>query len=523
MTVRRDNFGTDFRRDGDPTYVRPTPARLWIIDADTRDRTEVLANARGVRSPRFSPDGSKLGMLLWSGQVYEPAVYDRASRRLTVHSLPSDRYAAEAGDLRWTADGRSLVFPVHSQEWKRQATASFTRITGGPVFVQNSRDPFLAWDELRRMANRRSVGAVDVARGAYRELIPETQLTSFVLAEDGSAITYSEDLTRATSYEAGGADGRMFTVALADWSRPAGAAPRVLYPTTRGVTPVWAEDGKQYALTRDGRVFVASIADTTPRFVIGPPPSPAAEGRGAARGAAPDSGRGGRGAVTPPATGRGSASPPRDTYSVSRFSPTGDALLVSNREGMWVVSLSNGERDLAIATGDTSGSAPRVSFATWSGDGAALYFTVASRTQWERSVVRYDRATKTRSELAKDARSYSNLRVSRDGRRAFLTVAEGNRPGDIHSATGTLDEMRRFIVANPQLEAKRFGPTELMRYLDADGHQKWAVVHYPLSPPAPRAGRGWRARSAARPAGAHAPSATHPTGRSRTSRRLRTG
>jgi dipeptidyl aminopeptidase/acylaminoacyl peptidase len=166
---------------------------------------------------------------------------------------------------------------------------------------------------------------------------------------------------------------------------------------------------------------------------------------------------------------------------VSRFSPTGDALLVSNREGMWVVSLSNGERDLAIATGDTSGSAPRVSFATWSGDGAALYFTVASRTQWERSVVRYDRATKTRSELAKDARSYSNLRVSRDGRRAFLTVAEGNRPGDIHSATGTLDEMRRFIVANPQLEAKRFGPTELMRYLDADGHQKWAVVHYPLS------------------------------------------
>ena len=83
------------------------------------------------------------------------------------------------------------------------------------------------------------------------------------------------------------------------------------------------------------------------------------------------------------------------------------------------------------------------------------------------------------SGLVKDGRMYSGLRLSKDGNTAFLTVTEGNRPGDIYTSDGSLSNLRRFSESNPQLTAKRFGPTELLSYLDADGHQKNAVVHYP--------------------------------------------
>jgi dipeptidyl aminopeptidase/acylaminoacyl peptidase len=58
-------------------------------------------------------------------------------------------------------------------------------------------------------------------------------------------------------------------------------------------------------------------------------------------------------------------------------------------------------------------------------------------------------------------------------------VTEGNRPGDIFVADGSLANMKRFTESNPQLGAKKIGPTELLSYLDADGHPRNAVVYYP--------------------------------------------
>ncbi|MEO7084157.1 MAG: hypothetical protein ABI442_14060 [Gemmatimonadaceae bacterium] len=40
-TVRRDSYGNDYRHDGDPTYVHPTPVRLWSVDAKSGQRTAV--------------------------------------------------------------------------------------------------------------------------------------------------------------------------------------------------------------------------------------------------------------------------------------------------------------------------------------------------------------------------------------------------------------------------------------------------------------------------------------------------
>jgi len=456
QSVRRDSYGNDYRHDGDPTYVHATPSRLWSVDARTGQRQAVFPDKRAVRGIRWSPDGSQLAMLVWNGDVYEPAIWTRATGKVVTLKLPAGKYVAETSDLRWNSAGTQLVFAVHSTAWRQKARDTFTQMTVGPVFVQNSKDPFLAWDDLRRMGNRRSIGSIDVKAGTYKELVPESMVTTYTLVEDGSAIAYAEDQSKKTDYDGNGNDSRLFLRSLATGTN------RTVLASTRGAQQSWSEDGKHFAYSKDGRVYVGSVTDSTTKLVAGP-----AEAA--------------KGATAPPAdtTSAGRARARAERFSVGRFSPRGDALLISNGEGQWVVDLATSTRDMVIATNDSNPSTPRVTFAAWSADGSKLYFNTASRTKWERGIVRYDRATKKTDALVKDGRMYSNLRLSKDGNTAFLTITEGNRPGDLYTADGNLGNLRRFNESNPQLVAKKFGPTELLTYLDADGHSKNAVVHYP--------------------------------------------
>jgi dipeptidyl aminopeptidase/acylaminoacyl peptidase len=134
-----------------------------------------------------------------------------------------------------------------------------------------------------------------------------------------------------------------------------------------------------------------------------------------------------------------------------------------------------------IESSDSASSTlPRVTLAAWSNDGKQLYFAMASRTKWERGFIRYDRGSGSKQTLIKDGRAYSGLRLSKDGRVATMNVAEGNRPASLYVTDADFSNLRLLVASNPQLGAKRFGPTGLVSYLDADGHSKYAVVYYPV-------------------------------------------
>jgi dipeptidyl aminopeptidase/acylaminoacyl peptidase len=458
-SIRRDGFGNDYRRDGDPTYLRVTPVRLWVIDSRTGQRTAVFPDKRPIRGARWSPNGSQLAFLMLNGESLEPMIWNRATGKTATLKMPAGKYVAEQSDVRWTAGGTKLVVAVHTTDWKKKATAMFTTITSGPVIVQNSKDPFLGWDELRRMSNVRSVATLDAKTGAYEEIAPEAMIGNYTVAQDGSTIAYSIDQNKKTEYEAVGNDSRLVVRTVV------GGATRTLFPSTRGVTVVWNEEGNRYAYSRDGRVYLASLADSTPRQLAGPTGPASAGGRGA----------------NADTTAAGRARVRAERFSVSRFSPKGDALMISNGEGQWIYDLGTSAKELVIATNDSSATEPRITFATWSDDGSKVYFNKAARTRWERGIIRYDRGTKKTDELIRDGRNYSGLRVSNDGKTAFVTVTEGNRPGDVFIADGDLKGLKPFVTANPQLAAKTFGPTELLTFLDADGHSKYAVVHYPAN------------------------------------------
>jgi dipeptidyl aminopeptidase/acylaminoacyl peptidase len=338
-------------------------------------------------------------------------------------------------------------------EWRKKARETFANMTGGPVFVQSSLDPFLAWDDVRRLANVRSIATFDPATSQLRELVPETMVAAYTLAEDGTAISYNQDIQKKTDYDSFGSETSLRT-------RPtAGGSERTVFATTKGLQLQWSEDGKHYAYSKDGRVYVGGIDDKDAKQLLGAPELKPGE--------RPDTSKAARDAAA------------KQRFSVVRYSPAGDALLVSNREGLWVVDIASGAREQVVATDDSSATSPRYSLAAWTDDGKTLYVSSQSREKWERGLHRYDRATKTLSEIVKDARSYSGLRLSKDGSTAVLSIANGNRPADIYIADGRLGGLRRLIETNPQLNQRRIGATELVNYLDADGHPKNAVVYYP--------------------------------------------
>lgn len=455
-SVRRDGFGVDFRRDGDPSYIRPAAVRLWAIDTRTGERRGVYPDTRNVRVARWSPDGSRLAFLELKGRSFVPVVWDRSTGRSNPVPVPAGKYVAENSELQWSNDGRQLVFSVRRNEWRDEARTMFEGYTAGPVFVQSSKEPFLSWETLRRLGSLQSVVAVDARTGAATELVPETKLSNYELAEDGSGIVVSEDITKKTDYDViFGSENQLIARKLGCTA----SCTRIVFPTLKNTTVQWARDHRRFAYAREGRVYLGSVDDTTRRMILGLPLN---ERRDTAD--------------TSSATRERRE---RERYSVVRYSPTGDALVASNREGLWLYTIADSTRTLIVATSDSNPSVPRVQLSTWTEDGKKLYFTSTSRLKWERAILRYDREAKKLDELVRDGRSYSGLRISRDGSTLVLNIATGNRPADLYVADANLQNVRRLIETNPQLLAKSLGRTDLLTYLDSDGHKKFGVVYYP--------------------------------------------
>lgn len=452
--VRRDQIGVDYNRSyGDPTYLAPAALRLWVIDTRTGESRAVFPDKRNVRGVNWAPDGSKLALLLVGADgIQQPVIWDRATGRVTTIPVPPGRYVSEFSEPTWTRDGKSVLLSLRPESWRREARAEFERIVNGPIIVQTSTDPFLAWDGLRLRTNRRAIVAYDLDTRRVREVLPEGKYTGVTLVEDGRSLTFTEDVTKKTDYDViFGTETRLraLTVGSTDTAR-------VVLPSLRNTNLVWSREGRRFAYAREGKLYVGTIDDTTRRQLAG------------------DTSRGPADTST---AGRDRAA--RERFTPVRWSAAGDALIASNREGIWVIDVATRAREQIAAT-DTLPTSPRIQVFGWSQDGRYVYLTHFSRTAWERALVRYDRQTKRMEDIVRDGRLYGTPRVSRDGRVAVISVSEEGRPADLFAFELDTKASRRLTNANPAL-ASRVGRTELLNYLDADGHQKYGVVHYPVN------------------------------------------
>ena len=484
IASRRDGLGVDYFHDNDPTYVRGPLARLLVVDTKSGAQRAVLPPRKTLRGVTWSPDGARLAFFVLENDAYQLTVWDRGSGKLATARTPSGQYVAENSELRWTSDGKQLVFALRADAWKKKATARFNELTKGPIVVLNGNDDFLEWEGLGRMSAERSIASWDIATGAITTLVPEGRVNSWTLARDGSAVTVNEDLLTRTNYGGGGGGGGGGRANKVTTHFAAGSPPRVLFATTQGAQLSWAEDGKHYAVTRNGRVYVASIDDTTSRQILGATGPVTPDGGRGGRGGG---GRGGRGGGTVTDTTRADTSAAaraaaNERFSVTRWSAKGDEILATNRQGIWVVNVASGAKEMLITLPDSASTTMARSQVTgWSDDGRYIYLAVTSRTAWDRSVARYDRQTKQQSELARGAKYFNGLRVSEDGATAVLSIADGNHVADIYTGDGALGNLHRLVESNPQLATKPIAKTELIQYHDADGKSEFGVLFYPAN------------------------------------------
>jgi dipeptidyl aminopeptidase/acylaminoacyl peptidase len=459
IAQRRDNLGVDSRRTGDPTYLRAATARLVVVDTRSLAQREVFKTRKMVRTALWSPDAAKLAMLIIENESMQVVLWDRATGALTSPKLPAGQYVAENSELRWSDDGRSIAFATRLESWKVRAKARFQELTAGPVTVLDGNADFLEWDAMNRMSAERAVVSWMPGAGTVTTLRPTALLGPWTLAKDGGAITVQEDVTKKTDYDViGGREWRLVTRAAGD------TADRVIMASLKNVNLLWADDGRRFAISREGRVSIGSIADTSLRQLVGP----AAAARGAA---APSA------AADTSAAGR--AQRAKERFSALRWSTTGDALLAQNSEGLWLVDVAAGSKELIVAASDSDTTQPRVQPIGWSQDGRYLYFSETSRTTWDRAITRYDRQTRQKANLVRGARFYTGVRLSKDGSTTALMIADGNRLGDVYVADAQLGAQRRVLESNPQLAQKPLARTELIKYLDADGTSRNGVVYRP--------------------------------------------
>jgi len=463
----RDRIGADNSRFGDPTYVAPTAAETHIVNAETGESRRLFDDRRDVRTVTWSPDASRLAIIVREGDAFRLGIWDRASARIRYVPLPSGRILAETGPVQWSADGRTLLFAMRTTSWREEAQKRFLAETQGPIIVQSSEDPFLSWEDLRRMSSRQIVATLDIESGRVQDVLEEATVDGVSMSADGSILRYATDITKSTNYdEIFGRETRLEV-------RPrAGGDARVLMESTKRAMFRWSGDGTAYVYAKEGRTYFGTIDGDRARKLTGiDEPTPGA---------------------TPEAEPADSATrkEERDRRRKERFTPIelswdGATLLASNPEGLWLIHTGSGEREMFHAVPEPEEDAreestlPRWSVAAWTRDARYIYLNFASRTAWERGLYRFDRDTKQLTELAKDGRSYGGLRVSNDGSRIVLTIAHGNDPGDIYAADGELKNLRRLSDANPGLDAK-LSRTELIQYLDVDGRKLNGVLYYPL-------------------------------------------
>jgi dipeptidyl aminopeptidase/acylaminoacyl peptidase len=457
----RDRIGVDNYRFGDPTYVAPQKADLLVIDTQTAKIQRVFPDKQQLRSIRWSPDGARLAMLVLKKDAFVPVIWDRTTGKSTSVALPPGQYVAEATELRWSPDGQSLLISLRSDEWRKKERERFEYETKGPIVVHSSKEPFLAWDDLRRMTLPKRLVAYDLRSRSFREILPESKLSSFSISEDGSFITCFQDVTRKTDYDyIGGADNEIQIVPAA------GGQPRTVLKSTRGLTVVWSRDGRRYCYSKDGRVFFGSIDDKEPLQLAGEKQEPAAN-------KVEDNAKGA------PPTDADKDKKEKERFTAVRLDPKGDRLVVSNKEGLWLIDTASGARELFLKMPEEDKQGPRYEVAEWSPDGDNIYLTYSSRTRWERGFVRYNVKSRAMQDLVKDGQLYAGLRLSRDGHTAVFTSAGGNRPSDGFAADADLKAIRRLTTLNPQLEGKGLSKTELITYLDADGNRTNGVLYYP--------------------------------------------
>ena len=464
VRTRRDRTDVDHQRYGDPTYISSVSVRLIVIDTRSGERTWVHEEPAQLRGFAWSPDGERLAYFAVEDGGYVLRIFDASSGRAETVAVGADNEIASSSPLVWAPDGASVLLGLRPDGWAEEARAAFVALTEAPVIVQDSRNDFLAWDRVRNIAARQITALVSLDDGGVREILSDAPPSGPGFSEDGSYITYSTATRTKTSYtRRDGTEYELFRVALAE-----GSEPESLRDTgEERMNVTWNDARDAFAYADGGSVYVRRLGEEEAVDVTeGHRGSPADAGGDPEEGDDPE-------AADPDADSS------RIRFSVQRWSPSGDALLLSSQDAWHLLDLGGNDLRTLLQLEDDEDTRPRRQIQGWSDDGRHLYFSYSARDRWQGGLKRLEVASGAIETLALDENLYRSWNISDDGSTFVYTMSDGDRPDEIHVARGDLSAPRQLTTSNPQLADVALTRSELVEFLDIDGNTLYGILYYP--------------------------------------------
>ena len=479
VRTRRDRTDVDHQRFGDPTYISPTSTRLMVIDTRSGNRTWVHEDPAQLRGFAWSPDGERLAYFAVEGGEYRLRIFDARAGSAETVALGTDNEIASSSPLVWAPDASGVLLGLRPDGWAEEARAAFVALTEAPVIVQDSRNDFLAWDRVRNIAARQIIALVSLedggggSNGSVREVLTGATPSGLGFSADGSYVTYSTATRTKTSYtRRDGTEYALYRLDLAD-----GGEPELLRDTGEermGVT--WNDARDAFAYSEDGSVFVRRLDQDEAVDVTAAHRGDAEEAGGADAAADADAA---------PADSDSAADSARIRFSVQRWSPSGDALLLASQDAWHLLEPGTGPASNNLRTllelEDDEDARPRRQVQGWSDDGRHVHFSYSARDRWQRGLKRLDTATGAIETLVLDSNLYRSWAVSDDGGTVVYTMSDGDRPDEIHVARGDFPAARRLTTSNPGLDDVALTRSELVEYLDVDGNTLYGILYYPAN------------------------------------------
>jgi dipeptidyl aminopeptidase/acylaminoacyl peptidase len=461
-STTRGRIGIDNSRYGDPTYISPSLLDVWVINGETLQKRKVFGEQMQVRGLKWSPNGNRLALFVLKDDRYAPMIWEREAGELRSVPLPKGKLVANNAQFHWSPEGDRLVFSVHTEEWLQMATERFQKQVQGSIVVLSSKEPFLAWEEIRRLPQLQSVMVHDLRSQETRELLPEKRINSYTMTRDGSRFRYAEDITKKTDYDIiFGRESKIQLYSIADGQT------REIIKSTKGLRIIWSREGGHYAYSKKGDIFFASTEDDAPRQLTGE--KKPAGGEGKPEVPEPDE-----------TADEDKEKPKKESFTAVRLSADGSQLIASSKKGLWLLDTDTAAKEIFLEIDSEDPEAPRYQVVDWDPKGEVIYLSYSARTKYERGLVRYHCRNKELEGLIKDARIYSGFRLSEDGSTFVFSRAASNRPSDLYIADASFTRVRTLMEGNPQLAGKKFGRAELIAYRDADGKKLHGVLYYPV-------------------------------------------
>ena len=493
VRTRRDRAGVDHQRYGDPTYISPTRVRLMVIDTRSGERTWVHEEPAQLRGFEWSPDGGRLAYFevedggsgegvgsgdgggSGEGGRYRLRIFDASTGRARTVALRTEKEIASSSPLVWSPDGAMLLIGLRPDGWAADARAAFVALTEAPVIVQDSRNDFLAWDRVRNIAARQITALVSPQDGSVREVLADVTPSGLGFSEDGSYVTYSTATRTKTSYtRRDGTEYELFRLALAD-----GGEPESLRDTGEDrMSANWNAARDAFAYGERGSVFVRRLGEDEAVDVTAGHRGPADEGDGAEAGDAANRGGGAGGTGDPDAADPDST---RIRFSLQRWSPSGDQLLLSSQDAWHLLDLGTGDLRTLLELEEDSDTRPRRQVQAWSDDGRHLYFSYAARERWQRGLKRLEVATGAIETLFLDDNLYRSWNIADGGATIVYTMSDGDHPDEIWTTATDRLAPRQLTTSNPQLDDVALTRSELVEYLDVDGNTLYGILYYPAN------------------------------------------